>query len=152
MRMPVRRALIAITVTTLVLPSAASASCLPVCTEAVRAAVETALCPPICLDDVWARMEALLAEEGDDGGVLCAYGKLDDPPPSGWSGGGGPPYVWIQTKAWGAENPDEHDLQLCVFPCSMVPFLTATPEPDLSDPVNVTVVNEAAACAVPLLR
>ena len=153
MRMPVRRALIAATVTALALPSAASASCLPVCTGDVRAALETTLCPPICLDEVWARMYKLLAEhEGDGSGILCAYAKLDGDPPPGWTGGGGPPYIWVETEEWGRENEGEYDLQQCVYVCEVESFMPE--QPDLSGPPSPTAVNavqEAAACAAPLL-
>lgn len=151
MRIPARRALIAAIVTALALPSAASASCLPVCTGDVRDAVETTLCPPVCLDEVWARMYELLAEhEGDGSGALCAYAKLSDPPPPGWSGGsGGAPYVWLETKKWGKENEGHYDLQLCIPGCEFVDIMPE--EPDLSGPPSLTAVRDAATCAVPTL-
>lgn len=47
-------------------------------------------------------------------GVLCAYVKLDDPPPEGHEfGPGGAPYIWVDTQSWGARHPDQWDYQVC---------------------------------------
>lgn len=159
MRMPVRRALIAATVTALALPSTAAASCLPVCTGDVTAALETFECVPICLDEVYALMDKALAEHegGDEGGTLCAYAKLTAPPPRDWSGAENskPPYVWVATEEWGRENQGEYDLGPCIYACkdSRVPQVSEVL--DLSGGQRLTTVKEtaetAAACTAPLL-
>jgi hypothetical protein len=48
-------------------------------------------------------------------GVLCAYAKLDDPPPDGHDfGSGGAPYIWFDTQAWGDRHPGQFDYQFCL--------------------------------------
>lgn len=156
MRMPVRRALLAATVTALALPSAASASCLPDCQDVVYdAAYEVAMtfeCLPICLDELYELMDKALEEhEGDEAGTLCAYAKLSDEPPAGWPGDPGAPYIWVDTEEWGNDHRGEWDHRVCVPGCEDSRLPQVSEVPDLSSEQGLTIVKEAVACAAPLL-
>jgi hypothetical protein len=84
------------------LPSAASAAC-------ARA---------VCLDVPLPGSVSVGPSVGSDGsGVLCAYVKLAGSPPHGWGGGSGAPYFWVETQRWGAQYPDDWDLQACAPLC-----------------------------------
>lgn len=112
MRVPSRRLLLAAALPVLLVPVAASATC-----------VRT-----ICVNDSGPVRE-LLAEaggalpgSGDGSGVLCAYLKLAGDPPTGWHGGsGGAPYVWTETQKWGDEHPGQYDFRTCVPACPPAP-------------------------------
>ncbi|HEU0131848.1 MAG TPA: hypothetical protein VFQ85_12740 [Mycobacteriales bacterium] len=88
------------------------------------------------------------------GGVLCGYTKLSGDPPEGWGGDphDDPPYIFVETEAWGVQHPDDWDIQACAPACPPAPdeslddILTAASNPlEPGDPVTPTA--DTVACA-----